>query len=342
LNAGYILNPNENHGLRDIVLRKVLREIFSLSKVGGRSIFDADIIDLSSVEIRREWRNIDLLIILDQDVIVIENKIDTADHSDQLRRYKTIVDGVFANKHKHYVYLTPFGSDPIDAPSREHYVNISYSQIADLIESILCLYGDSISSKVSFYLKDYLLTVRRELLMNDRLNELAVKVYHAHKEAFDFVFENKPDPASELYPNFETIITERRYVMGSKNKGYARFTTPKLNEILPHVGVGWPDKEIFLFEIDYYWSGKSATFKAAIAPGDESLRNKIISAVKNSKYYKDPQGKKWLVIYSKKFTFDVENIANEDDAERNKKISAIIDDAKPVIEEFTGLIERVL
>ena len=60
---GYILDPKQNHGLNDLILKKLLRDIFFESKTRGRDIFDADIIDLSSAEIRREWRNIDLLII---------------------------------------------------------------------------------------------------------------------------------------------------------------------------------------------------------------------------------------------------------------------------------------
>ena len=57
----YILDSRENHGLKDIVLRKLLRDIFSESKVINRTIFDADYIDLRNIEIRREWRNIDIL-----------------------------------------------------------------------------------------------------------------------------------------------------------------------------------------------------------------------------------------------------------------------------------------
>jgi hypothetical protein len=65
--------------------------------------------------LRREWRNIDILIILKDDIVLIENKVDTIDHSNQLKRYQKIAEETFPNKYKHYVYLTPFGSDPQDA-----------------------------------------------------------------------------------------------------------------------------------------------------------------------------------------------------------------------------------
>lgn len=230
----YILDPRESHGLGDVVVRKLLRDIFSDSK--SRDIFDADRLNLQNIEIRREWKNIDILLILDEDAVVIENKVDSVDHSEQLKKYMEIASGAFPSKNIHYVYLTPFGSDPIDTKYGTVYTNYSYEQLANIIDSILKLYKESISQKIYFYLSDYLTTVKRELLMNDQLNELAGKVYKAHKEAIDFIIENKPDPAEMLYPFFMTAIKNAGFVEGSKNKGYARFTTEKIKRGFRHVG----------------------------------------------------------------------------------------------------------
>ena len=42
----------------------------------------------SSVEIRRQHKHIDILVLVNQDIVlIIEDKTHTADHSDQLRRY---------------------------------------------------------------------------------------------------------------------------------------------------------------------------------------------------------------------------------------------------------------
>lgn len=327
----YILDPRENHGLKDIVLRKLLRDLFSESKSPERTIFDADCLDLNNIEIRREWRNIDILIILKDDVVVIENKVDTVDHSNQLRRYRKIAEESFLTKKRHYVYLTPFGNDPQDTESRSCYINYSYVQIADIIDSILKLYNNSISMKVSFYLSDYLTTIKRELLMNDTLNELALKVYNAHKEAFEFIFENRPDPASLLYRFFEEEVTAAGFSIGSRNKGYVRFTTKELEAMLPKGGEGWPNKEVFLFEIEYYWTDKTADFNAVISPCDEAIRDAIHEAAKKSAYYKAPAGKKWLVLHKRKYPFIASEMINEDDDEIRKKIRHIIQEIKPVV-----------
>jgi len=335
----YLLDPRESHGLGDVVIRKLLRDIFSDSKASTRDIFDADELDLRNIEIRREWRDIDILIILDHDIVVIENKVDAEDHTDQLKKYKEIAESAFPGKNIHYVYLTPYGNDPLDTEYGKIYINYSYEQMAEIIASILKLYGNRISQKIYFYLSDYLMTVKRKLLMNDKLNELAVKVYKAHKEAFDFIIENKPDPAAILNPFFLIAVRKAGFVEGSMNKGYVRFTTTKLKEKLPAIGQGWSNREIFLFEIEYCWNKSSAIFRACIAHSDDPIKETLHEMVKKSKHYKTPQGKKWLVFYSKSFPFIASEMINEDEKEIEKKVRDIFYEIQPVAEEISKLIE---
>lgn len=236
----YLFDPHENHGLRDIVLRKFLRDIFADSRAEGRTLFDADTLYLRQIEIRREWRNIDLLILLPEDVITIENKVDSSDHSNQLARYRKIIEESFQGKTHHFVYLTQFGNDPDDQSEADIWMNYSYIQIADILERILKIYHESFADKVLHYLRDYLTTLKRELLMNDDLNDLAVKVCQSHRAAFDFIFENRPDPASQVYPYFERALIDSGFAMGSRHKGYARFSSKALLEKMPRVGRGGP------------------------------------------------------------------------------------------------------
>ncbi|WP_316228188.1 MULTISPECIES: PD-(D/E)XK nuclease family protein [unclassified Bradyrhizobium] len=338
----YLLDPGENHGLGDILLRKFLRDIFADDRAQGRTLFDADLMDFSQVDVRREWRGIDILIDFPQDVIVVENKVDSSEHSQQLSRYRGVVDGEFGAKRKHFVFLTPAGSDPIDEADRKVYINYSYEQIASILANVLELYRDSISDKMALYIDDYLTTINRELLMNDRLNDLARKVYKAHKPAFDFVFENRPDPASVLYPYFEEELKSRGFVIGSKNKGYVRFTSRDLAERLPRTGGGWPDKEAFLFEIDYFWSDQNAVAKAIISPGNEGLRETILSAAKDLKSYRRPEGKKWSSFYLKKSKFVASEVYNEDEGDIRAKVKKVIENIEADANEIFATIAKAL
>jgi hypothetical protein len=338
----FLLDPRENHGLGDILLRKFLRDIFADSRAQNRTLFDADLLDFRQVDVRREWRNIDILIDMPQDVIAVENKVDSTEHTKQLSRYKTIIDGEFGGKRKHFVYLTPFGADATEADDQAVYINYSYSQVADILENVLTLYSDSISGKMKHYISDYRVTIKRELLMNDKLNELAVKIYKAHKSAFDFVFENRPDPASILYPYFETELKSRGFEIGSRNKGYVRFTSKELAARLPKDGEGWPDKEVFLFEIDYFWSDKNAIMKAVICPGNESLRQTIMAAVKHLKRYRPPPGKKWSVFYSEKIKFVASEIYNEEESDIKARVKNVVDVIAADATEIFSTIAKAL
>jgi hypothetical protein len=59
---GWLLDPNESHGLNELILVRFLRGVFSHEIAHNLNALDADKIDFRSVEIKREWQNIDLLI----------------------------------------------------------------------------------------------------------------------------------------------------------------------------------------------------------------------------------------------------------------------------------------
>src|SRR6266851_7209259 len=87
----YLLDPQENHGLGDAFVKRLLKRACPRKPVDESAIsaIDLDTMDLGHLEVRREWKNIDILVKVDQRLIVIiENKIDTSEHSDQLQRYR--------------------------------------------------------------------------------------------------------------------------------------------------------------------------------------------------------------------------------------------------------------
>ena len=81
----WILNPVETHGLSDLFLRNWLMRVVIDSNLDP-SLYPSPIIidscEFVSVDVRREWHNIDLLILIETKehgkwLIVIENKIES-------------------------------------------------------------------------------------------------------------------------------------------------------------------------------------------------------------------------------------------------------------------------
>lgn len=312
---GWLLDPNGNHGLGKLFLTKFLRGISTSDIATELDEFDIEELNFNNVEIRREWRNIDLLLVFDTLVICVENKIDSKDHSNQLTKYREIINENFVTRKKVFVYLTPIGEPPTTQSEIKHYALYSYQEIIEQSDRILKIHGKSLNSGVNQYISDYLTTIKRELMKNDELNELADKIYKNHRELIDFVFEHKSDIASELYPVFEKKITNSGWVMGSKHKGYARFLTQKLSEIIPNEGQGWPLKENFLFEIDFFWNKKKAVFKTVVSPGEPEIHNIFKKAFENIEGYKKPRGNKWLVHFQHTWKFDTEDLIGVNESE---------------------------
>lgn len=337
----YLLNPFETHGLNEVFLQAFIREVFSDNMdTEKRSLLDIADLDYSTVTVLREWHNIDILVIMSKDVFCIENKINIADHSGQLGRYRKIVEDAFPKHERHFIYLTPFGEDPKEEKEREYYHNISYETIVFLLESITKVYKTKMGDKVLTYINDYITVLNREILMSDELNNKAAKLYAKYADAIEFLYLNKPDAASELYDYFKNALTERGYVIGSKNKGYIRFTTKKLRKLIPDTGNGWPDKESFLFEIDYYWSDKNAVCKACISPCDDSVSEKILNAVADKPYYEKPKGSKWKVFYNRKMNFRASEVINNDKGIIQAAVNKILDDFCKVVDEIARDIEN--
>jgi hypothetical protein len=334
----WLLDPNGTHGLGRLFLIKFLRDIAASERASEIDEIEIEDLNFNSVELRREWRNIDLLIIFENLVICIENKVDTQDHSEQLARYRRTVNDAFKQQKKIFVYLTPTGEEPRAEHERQYYAKYSYEEIIEQAERVLQIHGKSLNQGVFQYISDYLTTIKRELMKNDELNELADKIYKAHREILDFVIENKSDITSEIYQLFVDQIEQSGWVMGSKNKGYVRFLTPKLDAIIPRKGQGWPLKENFLFEIDYFWSKRKASFKTVISPGDEEIQKVLSKAIENIPEYKKPSGKKWLVHLQYSWKFETEEMVNADEAE----IKSMLKAEWPKITEIVTKVETEL
>lgn len=83
----------------------------------------------SNLHIFREKHNIDILIQSKKNAIIIENKIHTQDHSEQLSKYlQTIQNQGYADKNIYLIYLTLFGEEPNEITVRNKVISISYSQ----------------------------------------------------------------------------------------------------------------------------------------------------------------------------------------------------------------------
>lgn len=196
----YILNPFRPHGFGPRVLRALL--LATARSARAQEITNTDLsplhvhlLELDDAFIRREWRNIDLLITLERQkiVIAIELKIDSSQHSEQLKRYRNIVESEWPDWRHVYVFLTKNDEDPEDS---EHWISVRLIDVVAEIEFLL--EQDKSDSDAYRMLRSYVQMLRRRHLSDERLREIAQKLWAEHGEALDFLMSARPDALADL------------------------------------------------------------------------------------------------------------------------------------------------
>jgi hypothetical protein len=195
---GYLLSPRRSHGMGSIPLEKVVRSILEQSVPNERVVSTLALLvgDLDDTVVHRERDNMDLLIEVSalNLVILVENKIGAAAGDGQLARYRQLLEMRYPTHRRLLVFLTPDGRLPEDP----EYVPYSYVQLAEVLGNLANEEGVAFGQDAQLIVRHYVEMLRRHVVPDEQLKSLATRLYERHKEAFDFVFENMPRPASLL------------------------------------------------------------------------------------------------------------------------------------------------
>lgn len=330
----WLLDPHENHGLGDIILKKFLQDILIHDKAKDISIISVAKLDISKVEVRREWKNIDILVITEDFIVCVENKMWSLESKHQLAKYAKTVKAEFPEpKYKHcFVFLTPHGEES-SIPNL--YIDYSYKKIVEILEGVLITRATSINPSIRIYLNDYITLLRQNIMSDDTTNELAKQLYLNHKDLFDFVFENRPD----ISDNFVTILNEKvieqGWKIGSRNKWYVRFLTPQIEELILiyNRANGWPNKEAFLFEFDFR-NNKRIIFRTVVSdPKDNfnSYDKRIVEILSELDGAKGNLGAKWKCHFSRDLNWNLEEVMDDWNDTSNNELNRFINDIKPIV-----------
>ena len=331
----WMLDPNENHGLGNYFIKQFLKYIVSTNKSSflstNISLFDFELFSYNNVEIRREWNAIDILIIINENnkkvAISIENKIKTLEHSNQLQRYREIVEKEF-NQFDHliFVYLTPENITPSD----DTWITFNYEIISELLGELILYKKSILNSNVYYFISQYLTILRRYIVGNSEVEKIAIEIYKKHKQALDLIFQYKPDIYLELSEYIQNKLKEYENIKpDGAGKTFIRFTTKEMDAQVKRLGSEqWTKtKRILLFEFALY--GNRIPLRLYIGPGDENYRQKLIEFfLKNKNMFKLADrkfGTKWHAVFQKEFV-QAKDFEDEDHEEIKKKIDKKLDE----------------
>jgi len=319
---------------------RFLIDIFSDEKIKWADEFKVDSMNFSDLIVYREFNNIDILLVTNSFVIAIENKMLSKEHDSQLGRYREIINKLFPDRDQAFIFLTLHGDEAKELSDKEVYVDYSYENISYMIKSILDVYKASLSEKTYTYIEDYYKTIRREVMQEGEEVRIARELYDNHKEAIDFIIENKPDKLLKVMPIAVEAIKNCGYLPETQNKGYARFLPKELDQIIPRSGYGgWKNQEAFLFEISM-WS-KNIVLKTVIGPGDKDNREVLRKALIKVPGAIDAKTKMWNTIHSIKKVMNVQSDKYDDLDLLKTELCNFIKEQKSFIDKVTEEILKV-
>jgi hypothetical protein len=326
---GFLLNPSENHGLGDAFLKRVLMLALSESGYTQVNLIDIDVNDMNGAVVKTEWEHIDILIVDETSklVIAIENKIYSGEHSNQLARYREIVQQAYPDSL--YVPIFIFLTLDETLPSDNSYIPLSYGMVATVLDSIRTTRKSMLSVEVATLIEHYTIMLRRHLVTDSKIAELCQKIWNSnHKKALEILIEHQPDLRYEINQYFIKEILEKwpDFNHESRVKKAVVFTPQSWDSIsLLLTGQNWyGNGRLLRFWLERRSNGLS--FTLYLFPSEMSIvRETIFEVVQRNPSVFNTRGKlnlNWQSIYTR-------NILKAEELE-----DAILEELKPPINEF--------
>ncbi len=322
----FLLEPIQNHGLGDEFARLLLQSVLmsARDREFPFSLIDLSIWSLEEIEVYREWQNIDILLIdnVHNFAVIIENKIGSSEHSNQLQRYRQTVAQHFPHLNIIGIFLTPEG----DIPSDESYIATDYSTVCKVVERLTEKRSSTLGNDVKTLMIHYTQMLRRHIMSESEIADLCRRIYKKHKQALDLIFEHRPDQLGFMRDLLEGLINNSSLLrLDTISKTLIRYTANEWDKAPLSEGNGWTKSgRILLFEI--YIKQDELSSILWIGPGPVETRQALLDMAQADTGTFRAQSKtlrqKYNSIYRKNFLKpkDFEEGQNENLEEKIKKV----------------------
>ena len=308
----WVFNPNGSHGFGDAIVKRLLqRALIARPPAAGLTPVDLDLMDLSDLEVRREWSEIDILLTsrTNRFAVAIENKIGAAESKGQLEKYRKRVESEFNQSknelewHHLFIFLTIDGQQSTD----ENYVPMSYLQVIELLDSAINNRGKSVRADVAMTISHYIQMMRRHHMEDSDLIGLARKIYIKHRDAFDFIFDHRPDAWSDTRENLLDLLSKHPSIVidkSTKRTVVIRFVPESWSKwkVQLSQGIGWKGQEsdqFLLCEIRPDTKRERARLQVVLGPGPKEIREAIILQIRQAGIYKYAHSPQWTTVLTK-------------------------------------------
>jgi PD-(D/E)XK nuclease superfamily len=333
----FLLNPQQSHGLGDVVVKRLLQRVLvSVQDVAlPVTTIDFDVWSLDGMIVYREWQSIDVLL-LDEShklAVIIENKIDTSEHSDQLNRYYRSVQHRYPDWSIVGLYLTPAGN----APSDNRYVAVSYGLVCELVDHLAKSRASTLGTDVQTLMLHYAQMLRRHIVSESSIADLCRRIYQKHKAALDLIYEHRPDQQAAIQELLGKLVKSTlglildRYAKSAVNFSIEDWEV----SVLKATSGQWTSSARGLM-FEFTSDPNRLRLRLIIGPADPAVRQRILdTALAQPATFKAEKTlySKFNTIYSRTFLTakDYEGTHEEMDAKIRQQWTKFLKDDLPAI-----------
>jgi hypothetical protein len=273
----FLCNPVEPHGLGDLVVKQLLQRVLIAGRAQALpiSLFDLDVWNFEHLRVRREWQNIDIVLLDERHrlVVIIENKIDSGEHSGQLQRYWEIAQTHYPGWRIVGLYLTPAG----DLPSDVHFFPLGYATICAVLEDLTRRRESTLGRDVHMLITHYTQMLRRYIVGDSEIALLCQRLYTRHKRAFDLINQQIAARTERRRILIDRLIRQRTDFAiepGGGGGKFTRFIPVEWDTNALRGGKGWTQsKRILLFE--FVNNADSLSLALCLGPGPIERRQRL-------------------------------------------------------------------
>ncbi len=341
---GWLLDPAESHGLGDVFLRRILSNILLKSDPSiGLSAAEVELMDFTDIEVRREWKHIDVLVIDRQNklVLLIENKIGGCEGPGQLARYRKTIGNEFPTFKLIPVFLTLQGESSEDDDGQT-YITYSHARLLSVLERIINQRRDQMPDAVGTFLNHYTNTLRRLTMQDQDLVALCQKIYRKHKDAIKLIVDyGEVSIFSQLATEIVTQTGD-----GEVLKTYPKqlwFIPHSWAKIVPENGTGWthlsrPVSVVCWVEL---WQGKINILFEVSRMDDPALRLACVKALSENGFKLTKMAFKENAVYSRFYRTSHDVRDSGDEEEMRDAIEKVVGKAKEQFSKVEAVLKSV-
>ncbi len=301
----YILDPNRPHGFGTLFLEAFITLLTNEAIPKSRML---------RARVQRELMNIDLLIEIPPEdsgkglVIAVEVKIDAGERRDQLRDYERRVQKRWPQSAAFFGFLTTDGRQGATS-SGKFWRPIRWTDLIGVLDRALELEKLGASTPGLEMYTSYGCMMRRhgmvDKISSTPLDDAVAALWSQHREALEYIFENRPDPISGLMRRIRKNMDEMAKLLGaalgitakpaSSTATYLRFSFPELEARYPDLCKGrkqWAGDSASIILLEIYRTEYGITAAIVVGPADGApeLRRRLIEAMNLTDGGRRPSG----------------------------------------------------